>query len=203
MSKPYYSQGDEEPAILQVFERAGIKSGRFLDVGAYDGRAFSNTHRLAELGWSGVCIEPSPTVFPQLMKLYESNPNIELIQAAVGSEAKFMDFYDSNGDALSTTSLEHVQKWQRGYSVNYRKFLVYMLPFSAVFDRYGFQFDFINIDVENANLELFNLLPVEKLTATRAICVEHDGATDQMMQKVRGYGFQPVFTNGENLILAR
>ena len=44
-----YSQSDEESFILSFFE-GGYKGGRFLDIGAHNGRTGSNTLRLAELG---------------------------------------------------------------------------------------------------------------------------------------------------------
>jgi len=56
-----FSQNDEEKHIVRFF-RDKIDKGSFLDIGAYNGKAFSNTHRLALNGWSGVCLEPSPSV---------------------------------------------------------------------------------------------------------------------------------------------
>lgn len=199
-----YSQNDEEAVIIGLAENAGLKQGRFLDIGAYDGKAFSNTMRLVELGWGGVCIEPSPSVFPALLNLHKDNPNVEVIQAAVGVDSALIDFYDSGGDAISTTSFEHMQKWQAGWQgVNYKKFLVYTMPLSVVFRRYGFHFEFINIDVESTNWEIFSELPFDMLTGTRIICVEHDNRISQMAALAAPYGFNVAHSNGENLILSR
>ena len=46
-----YSQNNEEEIIVAEFERMGVTTGRFLEIGAYDGKGFSNTFRLAQLGW--------------------------------------------------------------------------------------------------------------------------------------------------------
>lgn len=43
-----------------IAEHFAGRVGRFLDVGAFDGKTFSNTWRLAQEGWFGVCVEPSP-----------------------------------------------------------------------------------------------------------------------------------------------
>lgn len=198
-----YSQNNEEEVIVSLCEKSGITQGRFLDIGAFDGKAFSNTLRLAELGWAGVCVEPSPTVFPGLLKLHGDNPNIILINAAIGFTAYLTEFYDSGGDAISTTSVSHRDKWQKGYNVAYKKFFVYTLPLNELFSRFGFSFEFINIDVESTNLELFEALPFSFLTSTKIICVEHDNNIDRLCQVGAVYGFQPVHTNGENLILSR
>jgi FkbM family methyltransferase len=203
MDKKYYSQNDEEVVIVDFFQKAGLTQGRFLDIGAYDGKAFSNTLRLAELGWGGVCVEPSPSVFPALLKLHGDNPNIVLINAAVGFSAGLVEFYDAGGDAISTTSVPHMQKWQMGWSVNYKRFFVYTVPISELFAHFGMAFEFINIDVEDANWSLFQALPFNLLERTRMICIEHDGMADRMLALAAPYGFRQVYMNGENLILAR
>merc|ERR1719215_1749023 len=37
--------------------------GMFLEIGARDGDFFSNTRRLEENGWTGICVEPFPSNF--------------------------------------------------------------------------------------------------------------------------------------------
>lgn len=45
------------------------KNGVFIDIGAHDGVTYSNTYYFEkELGWTGICIEPHPVVFSQLLK---------------------------------------------------------------------------------------------------------------------------------------
>jgi hypothetical protein len=59
-----YSQNDEERVINGVLDDAGD----FLDVGAFDGKLFSNTLKLYERGWGGVLVEPSPKAFDGLQR---------------------------------------------------------------------------------------------------------------------------------------
>ena len=68
-----FTQRDEEKYILEFFKG---NTGRFLDIGAANGECFSTTRALALLGWSGVCVEPSPTVLPALRTLYAGNPKV-------------------------------------------------------------------------------------------------------------------------------
>jgi hypothetical protein len=43
------------------------RHGTFVDLGCYDGVTYSNTWYFErKLGWSGVCVEPNPTVFPRI-----------------------------------------------------------------------------------------------------------------------------------------
>lgn len=199
-----YSQNNEEEVIVNEFTRLGITTGRFLEIGAWDGKGFSNTFRLSELGWSGVCIEPSPTVFPGLIKNHAGNDKITLVNAAVtAGPPKLVEWYDSGGDAISTTNVAHKDKWEKGWNTKFSKFWVFVMPMSVIFDQFGFDFEFINIDVESTNMEMFRALPWAALKQTKMICVEHDNNHNAMAQIAAANGFSVLHVNGENLIFSR
>ena len=64
----YRSQVDQD-RILNEVVFCGMRNGVFVDVGAHDGISFSNTLMFErELDWTGLCIEPNPDVFPQLIE---------------------------------------------------------------------------------------------------------------------------------------
>ena len=94
-----YSQTDEEEHIVKYFE--GV-TGKFLDIGAYNGVTFSNTRRLAELGWSGTCVEPSIKPFWDLMNLYRENEKIVICNCVISDSDKLHFFFDGGGDAISS-----------------------------------------------------------------------------------------------------
>lgn len=199
-----YSQNNEEAVIVAEFERLGIINGRFLEIGAWDGKGFSNTFRLGELGWSGVLVEPSPSVFPSLIKNHEGNEKMTLVNAAVSAgPPKLVEWFDSGGDAISTTNEAHKLKWERGWNTKFSKFWVYTMPMATLFDQFGFDFEFINIDVESTNLEMFRALPWPALKKTQVICVEHDNNHNVMAQVAAANGFGVLHANGENLIFSR
>src|SRR5271157_1849364 len=127
-----YSQNREEEFIVDLLD-AGKRTGHFLDIGAYDGKTFSNTLRLVELGWSGVCVEPSPTVFPALLKLHAGNERITLVNAAVTAANGFIDFWDAGGDAISTTDQAHRAKWAKDWRADDKKMIVYGVTFADLF----------------------------------------------------------------------
>lgn len=194
-----YSQNDEEKYILQFF---GGQVARFLDIGAFDGKAFSNTHALALQGWSGVCIEPSPTVFYRLMELYRDNPKIEMVNAAIDNSFALKEFYDSTGDALSSFSAEHKKKWEEGWNSKFTKIYVAALPIGEILSRFGTDYAFINLDVESHNYPILLSLPFNQLK-TRMLCVEHDGHAVAMQTHLQQFGFRQLMQNGENVIFIR
>ncbi len=178
------SQYGEGKFILDHF--AG-RTGRFLDIGAFDGITFSNTRPLADLGWSGVCVEPSPPAFCHLMRNYEGNDKVELVNAAIvgGPPLGFgarevhqpivQEFFCNTADAssadmLSTLREDHRNKFQ---AYPFRKILIPGITwwdlFGAPCDRH---FDFVNIDVEGINDQVFMAMPVG--LSCEMICIELD-----------------------------
>lgn len=61
-----YSQWNEDDAILPCFPPD--YHGYYVDVGAADGVTFSNTLAFEERGWMGLCIEPHPEFYQQLIQ---------------------------------------------------------------------------------------------------------------------------------------
>ena len=198
-----YSQNNEETVILQQFP--GVTDGHFLDIGAYTGKELSNTLRLAELGWTGVCVEASPFVFPKLVETHRGNPKIALVNAAITPESLpyISKWYDSEGDGVSTNVESHKAKWEAGSQVKFTPFYVSMLPLTILFEEFGHIYDFVNIDVESTNIDVFRALPKFLWENVKVLCVEHDGYIPEMTATADRHGFKVMLTNGENLIFAR
>ena len=186
------SQNNEEEIILTHFKEF---KGRFLDVGAYDGITFSNTFALAALGWAGVCIEPAPSIFGNLLNLHYENKKIDCVNAALATRPGLIKFYDDLGGAVATTSELHKAKW---HMVNFRPMYACGITMDDVINTFGGGFDMINLDVEGTNIELLKTIPLD---GVKLICVEYDGMADQVIEYCKG--FREISRNGENIIMAR
>jgi FkbM family methyltransferase len=190
-----YSQNQEEKKIVNYF--AG-REGRFLDVGAYDGKLFSNSLRLVELGWSGVCVEPSPEPFRLLYLLHKDNPIIQLENSAVCPSDGVVDFYDTSGDAVSTTDHTHKHKWEKGSKIKFKPIQVKSISPKTLLGKYGNVYDFVNIDTEGTNLETLRGLVGAGLRF-ELLCIEHDNKHPEIVAMFPGC--QPIEVNPENLII--
>ena len=84
-----YSQLNEEEFILDA--TAHIERGRFLDIGAYHSKTFSNTRALFERGWSGVMIDCAPRALVSLLEDYGAEERITIVNAAVALERVIHD----------------------------------------------------------------------------------------------------------------
>ena len=79
-----YSQCNEEEFIAAA--TAHIERGRFLDIGAFHSKIFSNTRALYERGWSGVMIDCAPRALVSLLEDYGAEERITIVNAAVALE---------------------------------------------------------------------------------------------------------------------
>ena len=193
-----YSQTNEQQYILDYFK--GNNSGIFVDIGAYDGKTFSNTHALALLGWSGVCVEPSPVVFPKLLELYKSNGKIQLFQKAISSYSGEVEFWDSNGDAVSSLIQAETVKWANG-GVKFTKHTVESITVKELL-KYSntTKIDFLSIDCEGLDFEILKQIDLKALHV-KMVCIE---CPYEMRKPVKDYltakGYTAIHENAENLI---
>src|SRR3990167_10307798 len=88
-----YSQKKEDNLIWNYFKDK--PPGNLLDIGANDGRLFSNSLWLIEHDWGGVMIEPSPRAFDRLLNTHGTNPKIQMFNYAITDYDGAIKFYDS------------------------------------------------------------------------------------------------------------
>jgi len=197
-----YSQKDEEKYILDYF--GGQANGKLLEIGAYDPFEFSNTRALIELGWSAVMVEPNPICMDRLKKEYANNDKIVLVEKAVTDSDGIVTFYQPQGDAVGTVNVPHKERWSTNNNVNFKEITVESISMvNLVEAHYPNGCDFLSLDVEGINLELFHLLPIDFVNKTRLLCIEHDGHADYMAYTLASYGFRFITKNEENLIMGR
>lgn len=193
MASINYSQNDEQSVILSNLPQ----KGRFLDIGANDGITLSNTYALALQGYSGVCLEPSPRIYPKLVELYKDNTLIIPLQVALATYDGTITFYDSDGEGVSSTVEGNVER----YGCKSTKCIVECLSSESIFDSIGYDFDFISLDTELTNFELLQVLPFDKLKDLKLICVEHDSKQVEIKEFLKQYGFIEIHRTPENILL--
>lgn len=191
-----YTQRDEQEHILRS---VGEGAGRFLDIGAYHPKVFSNTRALYELGWSGVMVEPAPEPFLALLKEYGNEERVKLICAAVGFERGLSRLH-ATADAVSTTDEAQFEKWRTagGY---YGSFFTPTISIRDILNQFG-DFDFVSIDAEGQSVALFrDLLSTGMLP--RCLCVEYDDKLNECLDIAMRCGYRLVYKSVENLVFGR
>lgn len=197
-----YSQNDEERRIADYF---GGYIGRFLDIGANDGITLSNTHALALLDWSGVCVEPSPAAFARLTALYAERPDIVCINAAIGTESGTMTLHESGehlgrGDValLSTLIDAELLRWDREEFMSVEaKVMTYAEAFA------GQKFDFISIDAEGMDIAIFQQIDLDAAECGMCIVEVNTSNARPFIEHARKHGMRAAHRNAENIIFIR
>lgn len=195
-----YSQSSEQLFILDVFEDK--PTGNFLDIGSYDVFRFSNVRALYEKGWKGVFVEPQPENYKAIAEHYKGDPKIEVLNVAIGAESGEIDFYESNGDAVGTTDLDHMKKWSDG-GVKYTKIKVKQVSVNEFMHEYCVDVDMLSIDTEATNMVIFRNMPEFVWKQIRLLVIEHDNCQKEIEDKLTDYGFTKLYENGENILLAK
>ena len=178
----FYSQNGEDFLLCRVFE--GQTQGRFVEVGCIDGRRFSNTLALEELGWDGLCIE----AHPDYMDLLRANrPGSAVVHCAVGDrDQSQVTFYANRRGSLSTLKPEMEQHFREHYAPYFSGFEPCTVPLrtlSSLLDEHGIRdIDVLSLDIEGGELDALRgidfsrhrprLLVVECLTPQEVLAVE-------------------------------
>ncbi len=195
-----FTQRDEELFILKQFRDV---KGRFLDIGAHDGQCFSTTRALALKGWSGVCVEPSPSVYPALETRYADREDVITLPVAVTDVTGKVDFYDSGGDMISSVNKAHVKLWEEKGGCTFELIKVESLTVDDLFTYVGYDFKFISLDVEATNIEILQKFPFKKLIDVKMLCIEFDHQSEKVVEIVKPFGFNLLHRTAENLLLTR
>ncbi len=193
-----YSQNSEEIHIARI---VGDQPGRFLDIGAYNPKLFSNTRALYERGWSGVMVEASPGPFMDMLIEYGKSDRIELVCAAVAPARGLQMFHHSEA-GVGTSNEAHYQKWRDKAEFEGR-FWASAILLGDLIQQFGREFDFINIDVEGGSADLFLHALLDHRLRPKCWCVEHDARHEDLTIEALKCGYSRYHINGENVIYSR
>ena len=195
-----YSQSDEEQVILNYFRD---KKGWFLDIGAYDGKTYSNTHALALNGWRGVCIEPTNNAYRKLRKLYKGYYKIYCYNFAITSDNGTALIYE-NDDGLATLVKSELERW-RDTAYKFKKATCFTLTFPRFYSKNEHKYKFINIDAEGMDWFILKQMNLKKL-GCEMLCIEwnlHQELKEKFTEYVQQFNMKLIHTTPENLIFAK
>jgi FkbM family methyltransferase len=202
-----YSQNEEEKVIINYFN--GVK-GKFLDIGANDGVTLSNTRALAESGWCGVLVEPSPRAYARLEANYsvlQTKGCFYMYRYAIG-EVNGMVMLSESGPLISksdvalVSTIVEAEKSRFAKVVTYENAPVECFTYKTFLNRLPVKsFDFISIDAEGCDEIILKQIDVSE---TKCICIEWNGnANLKASFSAILKDFKIIYTSGENLIYAR
>lgn len=150
----FYSQQDEDKYIIQYLLKTKITDGTYLEIGACDGKLYSNTKTLQDyFGFQGILIEPQYEFWKNI-EINRNSTSNEIHNCAVSnSDDQFVEFIGNGGAPEGglvgniSTNLSRYPMW-KPYTVKNRRM-------SDILRDSRFKYiDFMIIDVEGAELSL-------------------------------------------------
>jgi FkbM family methyltransferase len=139
-------------------------NGYFVEIGV--GRclppAGSNTANLADLGWTGVCIEPNPNYIDEIYERHKDN-NVTVLNYAAGSQNRVTEI---KGDTIDNDTFNVFKRagWYSTEELNTEPVKITEKVTDEIFEevKVPSKFDLLTVDVEGWEYEVLKSLNFEK-----------------------------------------
>lgn len=158
----FFGQLGEDFVVYKFFD--GNKSGFYVDVGASDGKRFSNSILFERLGWQGICVEAHPFYYSYCVK---NRPNAKVYNCAVSnSNKKELTFHASKHGALSCLD----PSVANNYKVAFKSFDGYVKKFPVRIESINSlltknkvdKVDYLTIDIEGTEIDALKSFDIDK-----------------------------------------
>jgi len=189
-----YSQYGQDLYCYDRFFKT-CKKGIFLEIGADDGIDKSNTLFFEKMGWTGLCVEASPSRFALLQK----NRRCYCENVAVYDRKSRTEFLDIRGWGKGLSGIienydqKHIERIgreichpeNRGWQI----VDVQCMSINNLLQKYGlYQVDFCSIDTEGGELEILESLDMNRFKWD-VVCVENNYDSANLPEFMKSKGF--------------
>jgi FkbM family methyltransferase len=159
--------------LLALIGSEAKKNGFFVEFGAADGVALSNSYLLEkEFGWSGILCEPSRSWHEDLQRNRSCTIEFRCVYSRTGEQIGFSENYigELSGITEFTGNDHHglINRTTNSYKVETISLLDLLTYHNA-----PKHIDFLSVDTEGSEFEILNAFDFSKFTFG-AICVEHN-----------------------------
>lgn len=193
MENSYFSQFRQDEFLNEVvFDRK--RNGFFIDIGAHDGVSISNSLFFEkQKDWNGICIEPNPNVYSQLVK----NRQSVNINKCIGNQNKTVTFTQILGysEMLSGITENYHQNHLRRIDAllaekggEKTEIEVEMVTLDSIEAARGKCIDFISIDTEGNEFDIVQSIDFAKLDI-RALVIENNYKEPKIKDHLEKHGF--------------
>jgi FkbM family methyltransferase len=162
----------KHPRMTSIFKDAiwkDKKPGYYAEIGAFDGRKKNSTIILEQAGWEGVCVEPTPNSYAQLIK----NRKCRCENVAIWNNSTIKEFAVYEDDPawngiVETLDQFHLNRINQATTIT--------VPTKSWNDlNLPKKIDYLQIDVEGAELTILDCIDWHKQYITY-ICIEDNGS---------------------------
>lgn len=191
----YYSQFRQDEWLNNNYYK-NKPNGVFLEIGADDGIDKSNTKFFEELGWTGICIEPSPDRFSKLV----INRSCICENIAVFDKETEIDFLDISGWGKGLSGIvdsydnQHVTRigWElrNPENIGHKTIKVKTNTLNNILENHKvFNIDFCTIDTEGSEYEILKDFDFDKFNID-IIIVENNYGLNNVKNLLESKGYE-------------
>ena len=202
----YYSQFGQDKFVNETYFKGKI-GGVFLEIGAYDGLSLSNTYFFEKnLGWTGVCVEPSPSIYKKLL----NNRVCHCLEGAISDYngiARFcflqnipmLSGIEKDYHPLHVIRINQEMKVLKGSKIF---FDINVYSFNSMMEMYDLtHIDFLSLDTEGGEDKILKSIDFDKYTID-VMTVEFNYG-NKMKDFFHSKGYVEVKKIGSDYIFAR
>jgi FkbM family methyltransferase len=202
MSKPpYYSQyGQDRFLDRAIFNKK--RNGYFIDIGAHDGVAYSNSFFFEkERGWRGICFEPNPNVFSKL----KANRKCDVRNECVSNKTGKVSFMVVSGwaEMLSGIVENYDQRHLKRIDASVEKhggekayFDVECIRLDQI--NLPTEIDYINIDVEGSELKVLEGIDFDT-SLVKVLTIENNYNSAEIGEFMLNRGYKKLRVLGDEI----
>lgn len=190
----FYSQcGQDKWLANKVF--ANKQNGVFVDIGAHDGRSFSNSYYFEKQGWTGLAVEPLPDIYKKLSE----TRNCICVNACISEQEGVKIFRKIEGyaemlsglvDGYDERHLLRIDRELKQHGGSFADIEVNCLNINSLLSNHGLHnIDYLSIDVEGSELAILNSINFSEFNIA-VIGVENNYRDYKIPQFLKKKGFQ-------------
>ena len=199
----YYSQYGQDKFLDDVFF-LHKKNGFFIDIGAHNGITLSNTYFFEKkMGWRGICIEPYPDRFTELVK--SRSAQTICLPCAIANSEGYADFLKIDGYAEMLSGLldkyepDHLKRVDCELSIyGGHKTLISVPVFKlrTILEQNQVKHvDLLSLDTEGSEFDILNSIDFDAVTID-VILVENNYKSTKINDFLTTKNYSKMFTIG-------
>jgi FkbM family methyltransferase len=189
MEYRYYGQYGEDYLLWHFFDFR--RTGFFLDIGAHDGVSLSNTKSFEEQGWTGICVEPIPSVYASCQQVRQ-----RVVHAACvgGPDRQVVLRVDGSGLFAGINTDEEIVKrsyrMRDGGEPQFYDVEVPAMRAAELLRPDDPPIDFVSLDIEGTEIDALHGLDLSR-HQPRVLVVEAltDAAREALDSYLGGFGY--------------
>jgi len=162
----------KHPRMTAIFKDAIWKNKRpgfYVEIGAFDGRKKNSTIILEQDNWNGVCVEPTPSSYAQLIK----NRKCHCENVAIWKDNTVKEFAVYDNDPAWNGIIETLDKFHLNRLDQAKTITVPTKSWNDL--NLPTRVDYLQIDVEGAELAIMDCIDWNKQSITY-ICIEDNNS---------------------------